>query len=761
MKKIYIFILIFTMLVYNSIAQQVGLSGKVVNPDENPIKNVLVYLANNPTIFCRTDSLGNFTLTDEMSTSIIDVRQNEIISFENRNLSIYANNQSISVDIININGSTIKNILNMNKSVGTVSLYPEAYISDLPKAIYIVRARVGNAFKSFKIQNIVPSNLPQGITHYDIYNTIEKSSAEPRSITKSEAMDTLVLVHDFYKSRKIPLDSYSIQYDTIHLNNFADYSIAEGFEPSVTQLYNRNANFTDILSADSVQFIIDYDSISIFKGDLKVITIPVDKIDGLDNSIEFISGLHFEPSGTKFFQPVEVFVFMKDPLPENLVVFQYNDQGETYFIPHESNAISTGGHVITFIINHFSSIGIGTGEVHPPSGNPEDFTTSDQFNSYLDEYFRYCISIGKIDPPPMDFFAIWFNNVVAPMISSIITWEDFEAALSEFIMLLENYLRSGGVSSVHELSFWDFALEMLSEKMMNLWNACVVEYNGLEDMCLKRDVLDLALQILELNARLGEEICPDLSVSNFENLMNNFSNGEPLRLAHKIKFPTPVKHLEVGQSFLVQYALLNMVGDTALPEVVSWSSSNPSVASINSDGNVVASSEGTTMITGKICDIKNTFKVEVGGVNCEEYYCSEICDSCYSGTYKGTGVMEYYHFNHELRDPLHCYKGTSNKKWYTLTIHLGRPFVTDYHGLASYSTFTLTDSEEESCETHASFNQGHNPFPYSLRCDKIGYFRDNIREYEGTLSGGVLTVIVHYRTFYGEFTAKIICSRID
>jgi len=201
------------------------------------------------------------------------VRQDKIIAFENRKLSLYANNQSISVDVITVSGNPIMNILNLNYSLGTFSLFPEAYISGLPKAIYIVRARVGNTFQSFKIQNIIPSGFPQGITEYDINNIIDNSVTEPKSEpiieTKSEALDTLVLVHDFYRSRKIPISSYSIQYDTIHLNNFADYSIAEGFEPSVTYLYDGYANFTNILSADSIQFIIDYDTLSFMEGDLK------------------------------------------------------------------------------------------------------------------------------------------------------------------------------------------------------------------------------------------------------------------------------------------------------------------------------------------------------------------------------------------------------------------------------------------------------------------------------------------------------------
>ncbi len=167
--------------------------------------------------------------------------------------------------------------------------------------------------------------------------------------------------------------------------------MAEGFEPSVTYWYNGYGNFTNILSADSIQCIIDYDTLSVLQGDLKVITIPVDKIEGLDNSITFISGLHFEPSGTQFFQPVQVYVLMENPIPDNLVVFQFTDQGETYFIPFKN----LSDRFISFNINHFSSIGIGISEIHPPTDNPETFTTSDQFLSYMDEYLRYFESIGK------------------------------------------------------------------------------------------------------------------------------------------------------------------------------------------------------------------------------------------------------------------------------------------------------------------------------------------------------------------------------
>jgi len=60
-----------SMLAGKSIAQQVSLSGKVINPDEKPIKKVFIYLANNPSLSCYSDTLGNFSLTDIIHPSMM------------------------------------------------------------------------------------------------------------------------------------------------------------------------------------------------------------------------------------------------------------------------------------------------------------------------------------------------------------------------------------------------------------------------------------------------------------------------------------------------------------------------------------------------------------------------------------------------------------------------------------------------------------------------------------------------------------------
>ena len=612
------------VMINSSVAQTVSLSGKVINPDEKPISNVLIYLANNPALHCQSDSLGNFNLNDQINTSVTDVSQDEIISYKDSKLVLYANNQSVSIDIITIEGRIILNLINLNKSLGTIELYPEAYISDLPKAIYIVRVRVGNNLQSYKIQNINPSSFPRGIFKNDINTIIDNSFKETRSITKSAVIDTLILVHDFYKSRKIPLDSYSHHYDSIRLNNFADYSIAEDFEPSVTYLSNGYANFTDVFSADSVEFIIDYDTLSIFNDNLKIIGIPIDKIESLDNSIQFISGLHLEPAGIQFIQPVQVAVIMKDSISDNLVVFCHNDKGETYYIPYVSHVLISGGYCIIFNINHFSDIGIGTGEI--PTTNPAEFTTSDQFSSYLAE----CVSNDK--EVTEQFFETWYNKIVVPMINNIRTFDDFLSAFNAFLYMW----RVNDFLGFDEFSFYDQAMGLFSDKMQKLWNQLIEAYD-INDNCLKREILNDALKIVKLS-----DLFDDLYYAD----INDFGDGEFYNLATKIEFAKQIKHLEIGESYMVEYTLICLSGNP-LPEEITWSSSKSSVATINSEGKIIALSEGVTIIKGKLCDKEYTFKLEVKGFNCEENYCNSIYQPdhpCFDGIYKGTGILEYYTF---------------------------------------------------------------------------------------------------------------------
>jgi len=740
MRKTFILLLLLSILICKSIAQEVSLTGKVINPSENPIENVLVYLASNPVLYSYSDSLGKFSITDQLNTSVPEVRQNEFISFENRKLSIYANNQSISVDVINLNGSLIKNILNLNKSFGTVELFPEAYISDQPKAMYIVRARVGNNFRSFKIQNLIPSYFPEGIITYDFNNLIDKSLTEPVLKAKSAVSDTLIFVHDFYKSRNIPLDSYNAHFDSIHLNNFTDYTVAEGFEPSVTQLYNRYANFTDVISADSVQFIIDYDTLSVLEGNLKVITIPIDKIENLDNSIEFISGLHFEPSGTKFLQPVQVSVFLKDPIPDDLVVFHYNDQGETNYIPYDT--LLNDGHSIIFNVHHFSSIGIGTGEI--PAANPEEFTTTEQFISY------FALLINNNGTVPDGFYTMWFVNVILPKIYKISSVDDLETAMTEFATLESYYQELGEDFKLSSLYL--LAIEKFSEAMELLYEHLVKEYNAIDDdNCLKLEIITKTLRLQTL-----QNYFPDL----YELDINRLNNGEYWRFPIKIEFPKSIKTLDIGASYKVEYSLISpsdsVIPDNVFKEELNWSSSNPAVATVDSTGMVNALSDGTTTIQAELCTIKSSMKVIVGNQNCEENYCIRSY-GCYDGIYKGEGTLNRFFVRNRCK--------TDVTERISVLTYLNLSDAEGYFARSMYYEKEIWDNRLQGCRKEVSMSPSTNwGVPY-LYCDDVGHFGRLLQPYiiDARLSGEslILDVSRYDESVKRYFRTRIYCTRVD
>ncbi|MBN1182801.1 MAG: Ig-like domain-containing protein, partial [Bacteroidales bacterium] len=410
--------------------------------------------------------------------------------------------------------------------------------------------------------------------------------------------------------------------------------IAEDFEPSVTYSYSGYANFTEILSADSVQYIIDYDTLSILDANQKIITIPIDNIENLDNSIEFISGLHFEPSGTKFLQPVQVTVLMKDSIPEDFLVFHCNDQGEINFIPYISYGLTTSGYCIVFNINHFSSVGIGTGEI--PTTDPAELTTTDQFVSYWAKCVANDVEITE------EFFETWYTNVIVPMINNISTVDQLKGALSEFMQIHRKFDLMGPGGLFSEISFYDQAMGMFSAKMMNIWNELINLYD-IKDNCLKRELLEIAAKLV----RLGDLISGLCQLD-----LDDFGDGEFYNLATKIEFAKPIKYMKINESYIVEYTLKCISGNP-LPEKITWSSSKSSVATINSEGKIVALSEGVTTIKGKFCDIENTFKVEVEGFNCEENYCNSIYQPdhpCFDGTYICTGALP----KHDLWWPVGC-----------------------------------------------------------------------------------------------------------
>jgi hypothetical protein len=259
--------------------------------------------------------------------------------------------------------------------------------------------------------------------------------------------------------------------------------------------------------------------------------------------------------------------------------------------------------------------------------------------------------------------------------------------------------------------------------------------------------LDVALQILELNTRMGLTICPNLTMPED---MNDFGNGEFFNLANKIEFSTQVKHLEMGGSYVVQYTLKSFTGDTAsIPEVVIWSSSNPSVATVDANGKVIAIKDGVTTIKGKICDIENTLKVEVGGCNCEENYCYNEPGCCYSGTYKCTGVA--IGTSPGTNCPFGSWMGR-----FTLVGNLDRyqqqGYLEDLYS-SEYESYNPITKQCERFYSHGTSNESR-----IFLCMETAYFLNSVSagyglHFDGYLKGNSLTLV--------SGTTTLHCIRID
>lgn len=610
--------LVFAFITCSSFAQQVNISGKVVNSNDSPVNHVLIYLLSDPNINCYSDPQGNFSLNNETTAIEDGPKEEKNIMFKDRKLLLSADNQLVSVNIYSLDGRMVLNIIRNMQFSGGIGLYPEAYLKELPPAIYIVQARVGNISKSFKIQNLGLSKLPKGITEEDIISITGFSSSETISKSKSDIADTLILLSDFYKERSYPIITYSANYDSIRLNNFAAYTPADEFKPAITHLYGRYRNFTDIYSADSIQFIIHYDTLSVLEDHLKIITIPVDGIEGLDNGISLIAGLHLEPAGLTFTQPVKVGVILKDTVPDDLVVFTHNEKGETYYIPYQKYLDDSCS--VIFSINHFSDIGVGTGTI-PPMPDPAQFTSSDQFISYLAQHSLIGEAYGV-------FFTLWYYNVVDPMIDGITNAGDLREAMNEFLVIL----RCLDLFGIEEGSFVGVAKTRLSYEAERIWGTMVNAYEIASNNCIKREIIKDALNLIKLI---------DLFPLTFNPSLNEFGDGEAWDLTTMITFPAQTKHLEIGENYTVEYSLICPSGNP-LPENITWSSSKPSVATIDANGKIIAREEGKTVIKGKICDIENTFTVEVAGINCVLNYCSNPGFQCYTGTYKGSVTLPTY-----------------------------------------------------------------------------------------------------------------------
>jgi hypothetical protein len=305
----------------------------------------------------------------------------------------------------------------------------------------------------------------------------------------------------------------------------------------------------------------------------------------------------------------------------------------------------------------------------------------------------------------------------------------------------------------YEVSFYDKAMVMFSDKMQKIWNKLIEEYNKLNDNCLKRELLNSALKIVKLY-----DLFPDLYQAD----IYDFGNGEFYKLAMKIEFAKKLVQLDVGESYIVEYTLKSIFSDSVLPEKITWTSSMPTVAEINSDGKVIARSQGKTIIKGKFCKSENTFEVMVGKLyNCEEYYCENSDYKCFSGVYTGTGALIYDILDY-TENPCEYYTVRDHMD---ILINLGNSDAIGHIEGKWFVKTSLWNSYKDKCEIEYSSVDNLFRGPIIFSCQEAGSFIYSEYPYtfQGSLYNGslILEVDTYVKNNKKHFTTQIHCHRID
>jgi len=255
-------------------------------------------------------------------------------------------------------------------------------------------------------------------------------------------------------------------------------------------------------------------------------------------------------------------------------------------------------------------------------------------------------------------------------------------------------------------------------------------------------VVDLFFQLSSLIKELN--ISSEYSIDSFP--------IQTCDLANDIEFSTPVKHLQVGESYVVQYTL-KCLSSNCIPEVMSWSSGDPSVATVDSDGKVIAKSKGEAIIKGKICEIENTFTVQVG-YDCEQYFCENTDYLCYNGVYKGTGIINFYLF--DLGYPPHDCGYTQVTNRIVITVNFGESDIKNRVESTWLVEHHYWNRQLEGCDVYCS-NQtdiqeegDYWPTELVFNCSDVGFFHSRSNHFNYLFDGTLSVKYTSDGTFIGD-----------
>lgn len=193
-------------------AQIINITGKIVNNNGDPVYQAKVSLLF-AGIYIYTDAGGNFTLYQD-NTGVEKFTSTEDKStFDGKKLYLNCNNDQVQVKIFDLSGREIVSVLSRQSLSGKFMIYPEAYVDFGHYSMMIIQSIVGDEARTFKFLHDAQSMEEKGL----IEVTKMDNSKLPSALKSISTIDTLIISHNSYSSKKIPIDNKTCSFGDITL----------------------------------------------------------------------------------------------------------------------------------------------------------------------------------------------------------------------------------------------------------------------------------------------------------------------------------------------------------------------------------------------------------------------------------------------------------------------------------------------------------------------------------------------------------------
>ena len=493
-------------------SQNINITGKVVNSNLDPVQSVRVELKSNPDLYCYTEENGEFNLSNQATSIQPITNPNEYLrQLPDGSVELFLDQKNLSVSFIDIQGRVLESI-SRKELDGIYQLSPQAYLSDLPEGMYIVRIQIGEQYFGFKYASTHSAGYSKGV--HRLSGLKQRQSPALKSAPTSE--DSLIFTSSFYPKARTVITLMESDVGTIQLEDFGGYTLAENAQPDAAILYQDQGTFLSVDGKNGDTYTLSFNPLVGSDEKIPLAAIPVEDFDFLPSTFTLTSGLHLEPSGTQFSMPVAVKIelYYQAP-PDNLVVFLHDPEtDETLVIPYRVHN-DFGIYSLSFYISHFSDIGYGeAGDLNAwledtPEDLPEAFENSDEAMGFISGRMLTYQDVSEAA------FELWYESVIKPLLESINDLASLENALKEFSLLAE-YAQHVN-TDVESFSFFDEARALLEAAMQEILDAVNTECTSQTDICLKREMAKIGNQLVAISQKIPwiaeideSEICDNI-----------------------------------------------------------------------------------------------------------------------------------------------------------------------------------------------------------------------------------------------------------